>query len=117
MIRSKHSYATSERSGPDGCAESIEVDLGEGVTLIRPLLEVSRSSARLLHPLQPEFRTDSSNASPDFTQPSAPRLVPLLRAFNPRFDEAVARAATLLAEDEGTWSVRQQQSSKILRAG
>jgi tRNA(Ile)-lysidine synthase len=90
-------------SGPDGLRGiHPEVDLGEGVTLIRPLLEVRRAQvlAYCTH-FDLEFRADSSNASPDFTRNRVRlELVPLLRAFNPRFDEAVARAATLLAEDE-----------------
>jgi tRNA(Ile)-lysidine synthase len=90
-------------SGPDGLRGiHPEVDLGNGVTLIRPLLAVTRAEVLdyCAH-FDLEFRTDSSNALTDFTRNRVRlELVPLLRAFNPRFDEAVARAATLLAEDE-----------------
>lgn len=76
--------------------------LGERVTLARPMLAVSRADVLAYcerHEL--EFRTDSSNLSPDFTRNRIRmELLPRLRDFNPRGDDALARAAAALAEDD-----------------
>ena len=77
-------------------------DLGGGVRLARPLLAVSRAEV-LAHcgNYGLAFRTDATNFSPDLTRSRVRHeLLPLLRTFNPRCDEALARAAVLLSEDE-----------------
>lgn len=76
--------------------------LDEGVDLIRPLLSARREDV-LAHCARYglDYRTDSSNLSPAFAR-NRIRLViaPELRLINPRFDEAIARAAELISEDE-----------------
>jgi len=69
--------------------------------LIRPLLEVSR--AEVLAYLESHgvpFRMDSSNAQPVCLRNRIRlELVPLLRTYNPRAVEALARTARLLREE------------------
>lgn len=76
--------------------------LGARTALIRPLLEVSRAEVLdhcAFHGLR--FRTDSSNLSPDFTRNRVRlELLPLLRSFNPRADEALARVSALVQDDD-----------------
>jgi len=76
--------------------------LSESATLIRPLLAVTRAEVIEhcgRHHLS--FRTDSSNYLPDFTRNRVRQeLLPLLRSFNPRADEALSRTAELLADDQ-----------------
>jgi tRNA(Ile)-lysidine synthase len=70
-------------------------ELCEGVRLVRPLLEVTRAEV-LEHCAHygVEFRTDSSNLTDEFTRNRVRHeLLPLLRSFNPRFDEALLRGA------------------------
>jgi tRNA(Ile)-lysidine synthase len=90
-------------SGPDGLRGiHTEVDLGNGIRLARPLLDVTRAEVldHCRH-FELQFQTDSSNASTDLTRNRIRlELTPLLKGFNPRFDEAVARVAAMLAEDE-----------------
>src|SRR5262249_50072210 len=76
--------------------------LGPHVKLVRPLLEVSRAEV-VDHCTQYgiKFRTDSSNLSDDLTRNRIRQeLLPLLRTFNPRSEEALVRAAAIVAEDE-----------------
>ncbi len=76
--------------------------LGESVKLMRPLLTTTRQEVlehctyyRLI------YRIDSSNLSTDFTRNRIRHeLAPLLRSFNPRFDEAVVRIGEMIAENE-----------------
>jgi tRNA(Ile)-lysidine synthase len=90
-------------SGTDGLrgVHSIR-PLSKTVKLIRPLLSVSRTEVIAhcaYHKL--EFRSDSSNFSLDFTRNRIRHeLMPLLRSFNPRADEALARTADLSAGDQ-----------------
>lgn len=89
-------------SGADGLRGIRRLtDLGEGVRLLRPLLGVSRSEV-LEHcdAHTVDFRTDSSNLSPDLTRNRVRlRILPLMREINPRFDQALGRAAAQLAEE------------------
>ena len=76
--------------------------LGRQVKLVRPLLDVSRAEI-IAHCEQYglEFRNDSSNFSDDLTRNRIRHeLLPLLRTFNPRINEAVVRSSTLVAEDD-----------------
>ncbi|MDX2033569.1 MAG: tRNA lysidine(34) synthetase TilS, partial [Blastocatellia bacterium] len=76
--------------------------LGARTVLLRPLLDVSRAEVLdhcAFYGLQ--YRTDSSNLSPDFTRNRVRlELLPLLRSFNPRADESLARASALLHDDD-----------------
>ena len=76
--------------------------LSESVELIRPMLSVTRAEViEHCEHYNLKFRTDSSNYLPDFTRNRVRReLLPLLRSFNPRSDEALARMAELLADDQ-----------------
>lgn len=76
--------------------------LSEQVQLLRPLLTVTRAEV-LEHcaAYQLSFRTDGSNLSLEFTRNRVRHeLLPLLRTFNPRCAEILARTAKLLTEDE-----------------
>jgi tRNA(Ile)-lysidine synthase len=77
-------------------------ELGDGVLLIRPLLAATRREV-LEHCAHYgiEYRTDSSNFSPSLSR-NRLRLeaLPVLRALNPRFDEALLRTVSLISEDE-----------------
>ncbi|MEP7270213.1 MAG: tRNA lysidine(34) synthetase TilS [Acidobacteriota bacterium] len=102
-------------TGPEGlrgihAARSLG-PLCEDVTLIRPLLEVTRAevlehcAARHL-----DFRSDSSNFSKDLQRNRVRHdLLPHLRSFNPRLDEALLRMAALVAEDDEELSGRAAQ--------
>ena len=76
--------------------------LSESVELIRPMLSVTRAEViEHCEHYSLKFRTDSSNYLPDFTRNRVRQeLLPLLRSFNPRSDEALARMAELLADDQ-----------------
>lgn len=87
--------------------------LGEKATLARPLLGVTRAEV-LAHGRHYGlvFRTDSSNFSADFTRNRVRgELLPLLRSFNPKSDEALIRAAELISKDE---EYLQQISAELL---
>jgi tRNA(Ile)-lysidine synthase len=90
-------------SGPEGLRGiHPALELGPGVKLIRPLLGVTRAEvlAHCEH-YHLEFRTDSSNFSPELMRNRVRHeLLPLLRTFNPRFGAALIRAAEQMAEDE-----------------
>lgn len=76
--------------------------LSQSVELIRPMLSVTRAEVieHCKH-YNLKFRTDSSNYLPDFTRNRVRQeLLPLLRSFNPRSDEALARMAELLTDDQ-----------------
>jgi tRNA(Ile)-lysidine synthase len=86
------------------------------VKLARPLLEVSRAEVLAhcaCHGL--EFRTDSSNFSTDLMRNRIRHeLLPGLREFNPRADEALLRAVESVAEDDdclGQWAEKLLLSS------
>lgn len=76
--------------------------LGRSVTLIRPLLAVTREEvAAHCGQYSLEFRHDSSNDSTLFTRNRIRQeLLPLLKSFNPRATQTLARLANLLADDE-----------------
>jgi tRNA(Ile)-lysidine synthase len=70
-------------------------ELGEGVTVVRPLLGTSRAEVlAYLEELGQPFRHDASNDDPRFTRNRIRhQLLPLLRDFNPRVEEALSRLA------------------------
>lgn len=68
--------------------------LADGITLIRPLLDVTRNEIEAdLHARGLVWREDASNASPEFTRNRIRhRLLPMLRAeFNPQVEAAVLK--------------------------
>lgn len=90
-------------TGPEGLRGiHARRELDEGLALIRPLLEVSRSE--VIEHCQHRglrFRSDSSNGDLDLMRNRVRlELLPQLRSFNPRLDEAVLRMAGLVGEDD-----------------
>jgi tRNA(Ile)-lysidine synthase len=78
--------------------------LAEGVTLIRPLLEVRRAAVEdYLRTIGAEFRVDRTNVELDQTRNRIRnRLLPLLREeFNPQVDAALRRLGSQAAEVQG----------------
>lgn len=76
--------------------------LGESVSLVRPLLEITRAEV-LEHCAHHRlaFRTDSTNLLPSLTRNRVRHeLLPLLRTFNQQFNESLARTAELATEDQ-----------------
>jgi tRNA(Ile)-lysidine synthase len=78
------------------------VSLSEQAQLARPMLSVTRAEVlEYCQRYRIAFRSDSSNLSTDFTRNRIRHeLLPLLATFNPRCEEALARASELIAEDE-----------------
>lgn len=76
--------------------------LGGQAKLIRPMLGVTR--AEVIEHCEHYglvFRADSSNVDPGFTRNRIRgELLPLLRDFNPRVEEALSRTAELLTNDD-----------------
>ena len=78
--------------------------LGEGLTLVRPLLQISREEVDdYIRQQQIAFREDQSNADERFTRNRLRNdLLPKLRAeFNPAVDEALWRLGELAGECHG----------------
>jgi tRNA(Ile)-lysidine synthase len=78
--------------------------LSRSVTLVRPLLGISRRELLdYLGSIGQIFREDGSNTDPRFTRNRLRNdLLPYLRAqFNPAVDEAIARLGELAAEADG----------------
>ncbi len=90
-------------TGPEGLRGiHLRRPLDDGVTLIRPLIEVTRAEV-LEHcgVRDLRFRTDSSNLSRDLVRNRVRHeLLPHLRSFNPRLDEALLRMAAIIGEDD-----------------
>ncbi len=76
--------------------------LGDKVRLLRPLLTVTRSEViEHCENYRLSFRNDSSNLSTDLTRNRIRHtLLPLLRTFNPAFDETLIRTSQLIADDD-----------------
>src|SRR5262249_9067774 len=78
------------------------VALNENVKLIRPMLEITR--AEVIEHCQHydlAFRSDTSNFSTDFTRNRIRlELLPMLKTFNPRVKQSLARASESLTRDE-----------------
>ena len=75
--------------------------LGEGVTVIRPMLDATRDEV-LEHCARYEldFRNDSSNFSLKLSRNRVRHeLLPQLCALNPQFEDALLRMASLIDED------------------
>ncbi len=103
-------------SGTEGLRGIMPIrPLGQKVRLIRPMLDISRREVLAhceFHRL--DFRSDSSNLSIDYTRNRVRHeLMPLLRTFNPRVDQTIARTARLLYQDE---DYLQQVSAELLNS-
>ncbi|MEQ8790370.1 MAG: tRNA lysidine(34) synthetase TilS [Pirellulaceae bacterium] len=89
-------------AGPSGLAGIPRLrTLCDGVTLIRPLLEVTRAEVlEYLTRLGQPYRQDASNRDPRFTRNRLRHeLLPLLRAqYNPRVDDGLLRLGRLCGE-------------------
>jgi tRNA(Ile)-lysidine synthase len=90
-------------TGPEGL-RSIHQNrqLAEKVLLIRPLLDATRDEViEHCRHYDLAFRTDSTNTSPGLTRNRVRHeLLPLLRTFNQRFNETIARTAELALDDQ-----------------
>lgn len=90
-------------TGAEGLAGVHEVrPLGQSVTLIRPLLGITREEV-VAHCQNYglEFRHDCSNDSTEFTRNRVRHeLLPLLKSFNPRVNQTLIRLAELISDDE-----------------
>jgi len=107
-------------TGAGGMEESAPwpVAGGRGLRVLRPLLAVNRAELETyLDALRLEVRRDPSNESLDFDRNRMRhRVLPELRAINPRVDEALARFATTTREDDealADWAA--EASGRIVR--
>jgi tRNA(Ile)-lysidine synthase len=78
------------------------IDLNHGVTLIRPILGITRAQV-IEHCERYEiaFRSDSSNFLVDFTRNRVRlELLPMLETFNPRVKQSLARVSESLVMDD-----------------
>lgn len=103
--------------------------INEAVSLVRPFLEITRTEIETyLAELGQPFRTDSSNASAQFTRNRIRlELLPLLKEnYNPSVEDAVERLALLAGETQNIldeesrrlWSVtiiRQTKNEVLLK--
>lgn len=90
-------------------------ELSESTKLIRPLLTTTRTEV-LSHCAQYtlDFRQDSSNLLPEMTRNRIRlELIPLLKSFNRRSNEAIIRGMGLIAADD---DYLKQVSEKVLAA-
>src|SRR5215510_9437948 len=78
------------------------IALNESVKLIRPMLEITRAEV-IEHCKHYDlaYRNDNSNFSTDFTRNRIRlELLPMLKTFNPRVKQSLARASESLTRDE-----------------
>ncbi len=106
-------------TGPRGLAGMpARRKLAEGVTLIRPLLDVGRSEVRAyLESLGQDWREDATNADQGRTR-SRLRLdlIPKLQAeYNPRVVEALVRMGRLVGSEHRVWERRLARISREAR--
>ncbi|MDR1736065.1 MAG: tRNA lysidine(34) synthetase TilS [Oscillospiraceae bacterium] len=89
-------------TGPEGLRGIPQRRETGGVTVLRPLLSVTREEIlkyALAHKLS--YREDESNSDPAFRRNLLRReVLPVLRGINPNAEAAAGRAASLLAGDE-----------------
>lgn len=78
------------------------VALKDNVSLIRPMLEITRAQViEHCEYYELAFRSDSSNFMVDLTRNRVRlELLPMLETFNPRVKESLARVSESLVEDE-----------------
>lgn len=88
--------------------------LGRGITLHRTMLEATRREVlEHLTRFKIDYRTDSTNLSSEYSRNRVRNeVIPLLRQFNPEFDEALLRLAEMISEDS---SLLDEQSRDAVR--
>ena len=103
-------------SGMRGLAGIPPARMEQGVRIIRPLLDCSREDIeRYLRYWELPWREDASNTSNAYTRNRVRNeLMPLLReSFNPSVDEALARTAACLRDEDNM--LREQAESLLHR--
>jgi tRNA(Ile)-lysidine synthase len=100
-------------SGLDGLAAmapstSWPVPGSDGLTLIRPLLPLTRAETReYCEATEVKPAEDETNDSPDYLRNRVRHeLLPLLQTFNPRIEDALLRLATAARENASSQPVR-----------
>ena len=90
-------------SGATGLSGIPPVRKLKGKSIIRPLIETSRSEIeRFLGETSIAFITDSSNLKRDYTRNRIRHdLVPVLKGFNPCLNETILRTTRILVEEDG----------------
>ena len=96
-----HLIRGSGTGGLQGLAPYVKWQAASAVTIVRPLLEVSRKETASYcqeHNLTPRF--DASNLSlPPLRNRIRLRLLPLLKSYNPQVSQALLRVARLATDD------------------
>ena len=93
----------SGAAGLSGIEPVRAIDAESEILLVRPLLSWARRSDTegLCRQNSVEIRVDEMNADPKFARVRVRNeLVPLMKSFNPRFVEGLARTAEILREDD-----------------
>ena len=90
--------------------------LGRGIMLHRLMLEATRDEVLdHLRKFKVEYRTDSSNFSTEYARNRVrSEVIPLLRQFNPEFDDAVIRLAQLISEDSSILDEQARNTLKVM---
>ena len=90
--------------------------LGRGITLHRTMLEVARPEVlEHLTNFKIDYRTDSTNLSSEYARNRVRNeVIPLLRQFNPEFDEAAVRLAEMISEDALMLDEQARNSLKVM---
>jgi tRNA(Ile)-lysidine synthase len=78
---------------------------GNAARIVRPLLGVRRSEVEaFLRSREQSWREDSSNRDTTLTRNRVRHeLMPMLRSFNPKVDELLARTAAVARDEETFW--------------
>ena len=93
----------SGAAGLSGIEPVRSIEVGTEILLVRPLLSWARRSDTegFCRQNSVEVRVDEMNVDPKFTRVRVRNeLVPLMKSFNPRFAEGLARTAEILREDD-----------------
>ncbi|PTX55255.1 tRNA(Ile)-lysidine synthase [Melghirimyces profundicolus] len=92
-------------TGPSGLAGIPLVREWDNIRVVRPLLEIRRSEVEdycAAHGLKP--RLDSSNRDSRYTRNRIRHdLIPELKSYNPRFENALLQLAKVAADEEDHW--------------
>jgi tRNA(Ile)-lysidine synthase len=125
-----HLIRGSGTRGLQGLAPQVRWQATDAVTIVRPLLEVSRAETASYcqeHSLSPRLDSSNQSLSP-LRNRIRLRLLPLLKSYNPRVSQALLRVARLAAdevafiEEEGnrTWrhtAQRQEDTVTLEKEG
>jgi tRNA(Ile)-lysidine synthase len=96
-----HLIRGSGTRGLQGLAPYVKWPTADAVTIVRPLLEVSRKETASYcqeHNLVPRFDASNLSLSP-LRNRIRLRLLPLLKSYNPQVSQALLRVARLAADD------------------